>query len=130
MQLQSAIHRRPAYDKSHYQEEMARARQREKQMYPGMFKNKANFSGASSSSNVTSAGGNSYAERQRMIQNQYQQAYTKQRAQQQQRGRPGAEPMVVTLDDDAGVDPLATTAAPKAAPARPSSDIHEVISLE
>ena len=40
LQLQSGITRKPAYDKSHYQAEMAaRAKQQERQLYPGTFSN-------------------------------------------------------------------------------------------
>ncbi|XP_059093491.1 transcriptional regulator ATRX-like isoform X2 [Tigriopus californicus] len=45
MQMQSGIHRRPAYDKSHYQQEMARARQQEKALYPGMYRKTDKFTG-------------------------------------------------------------------------------------
>ena len=38
MQLQSGIHRRPAYDKSHYKEEMARQKAQEREMYPGLYR--------------------------------------------------------------------------------------------
>ena len=50
LQLQSGITRRPAYDKSHYQQEMARAKQQERQLYPGTFGSARNNESASSSS--------------------------------------------------------------------------------
>ena len=42
MQITSGLTRRPAYDKSHYQQEMARARQQQQQLYPGMYNNRNN----------------------------------------------------------------------------------------
>ena len=37
MQIQSGITRKPAYDKSHYQQEMAKAKAQQQMLYPGLY---------------------------------------------------------------------------------------------
>ena len=55
MQITSGLTRRPAYDKSHYQQEMARARQQQQAMYPGMYNNGSSQAAVASSSSSSAA---------------------------------------------------------------------------
>lgn len=58
MQITSGLTRRPAYDKSHYQQEMARARQQQQAMYPGMYNNGSSQAAVASSSSSSAAAAN------------------------------------------------------------------------
>ena len=62
MQVTSALNRQPmGYDRSHYQQEMARARAQQQQMYPGMYNNQRSAQaggGASASEDLSNTAQN------------------------------------------------------------------------
>lgn len=64
MQVQSGITRKPAYDKSHYQQEMAKAKAQQQMMYPGLYQR----------SNITSNNSGSVQQLQQQQQQEYSQA--------------------------------------------------------
>ena len=97
-QLQTPFTRKPAYDKSHYQQEMARAKLQERQLYPGTFGSTRNDGADATPS--TSRGTSASAWQDQILTQQriYQQrqlmaAKEKQRQQQQ-------EPITISDDDD------------------------------
>merc|ERR1719510_764222 len=71
MRVQSGITRKPAYDKSHYQQEMAKAKAQQQMMYPGLYQR----------TNNTTTNRGSVQQLQQQQQNEYAQA---QQIQQQQ----------------------------------------------
>merc|ERR1712038_843665 len=81
MQAQSALHNKPAYDKSHYQQEMQKIKQAQNQLYPNMYRSAAGQAGASTSSGWAAG---QYAEQMRQQQLLMQQMAAMQQQQQQQ----------------------------------------------
>merc|ERR1712226_658539 len=74
MQVQSGITRKPAYDKSHYQQEMAKAKAQQQMMYPGLYQRTNNTSNNRNSvQNLQQQQQQEYAQAQQ-IQQQYLQA--------------------------------------------------------
>jgi len=74
MQVQSGITRKPAYDKSHYQQEMAKAKAQQQMMYPGLYQRTNNTSNSRNNvQNLQQQQQQEYAQAQQ-IQQQYLQA--------------------------------------------------------
>merc|ERR1719471_678227 len=82
MQAQSALHNKPAYDKSHYQQEMQKIKQAQNQLYPNMYRSAAAGQAGASTGSGWAAG--QYAEQMRQQQLLMQQMAAMQQQQQQQ----------------------------------------------
>ena len=70
LQVQSGITRKPAYDKSHYQQEMAKAKAQQQMMYPGLYQRTNNTNNRGSVQQLQQQQQNEYAQAQQ-IQKQY-----------------------------------------------------------
>ena len=70
LQVQSGITRKPAYDKSHYQQEMAKAKAQQQMLYPGLYQRTNNTNNRGSVQQLQQQQQNEYAQAQQ-IQKQY-----------------------------------------------------------
>lgn len=126
LQVQSGITRKPAYDKSHYQQEMAKAKAQQQMLYPGLYQRTNNTNNRGSVQQLQQQQQNEYAQAQQ-IQKQYlqqaaqmqalQRAALIQNIQQQvaksqsQKSKPSSstpgrqeEPITLSSDDEGGAN--------------------------